>query len=384
MLESKKLKSINLLKCIAILMVLTVHQGQLFKNCGLYEISKLGQLGCQCFFLISGYTLCQSWDYRKQSLKSFYGRRIRAIIPGYYFDIILFTIISLVIQCLNLPHYWIQGEIIGVAHLENILLLHGAFPSAINSVVPGGWYIGTTILMYLSFPVLKKSIDYISKMSFGKSFMFPCIFVLLSFTTWYCVSIFETELEIGNNTFLYFNIITQYPCFVMGAVIYSFIKNHRLPKSKISLIYYGVLSLIFAFATLRLFYTNNLLIFCFVPFLSSCFFGCVLLILIKLIDLEETKLPNFINNLCAKISGVSYEMYLLHTLFAYFLVWYIRKGCQMIGYGFIFDYSVSFVLFLIFTVTGSYYCGKQLKKLLNKFLTLINEHTSIKYQQKQN
>lgn len=160
MANLKRLESINILKCLAILMVLTVHQGQLFKHCGLYEFTKLGQLGCQCFFVISGYTLCQSWDSRKTNVKQFFKRRITAIAPGYYFDIFLFTILSLVIQYLNFPHYWSQAGL-GLNHLWNFLFLHGLSPSAINSIVPGGWYIGTTMLMYLTFPFLKKLLDFL-------------------------------------------------------------------------------------------------------------------------------------------------------------------------------------------------------------------------------
>lgn len=368
--DIKKLESINILKSIAIILVLTVHQGQLFKGCGLYELSKLGQLGCQCFFVISGYTLCLSWDMRRTSLRNFYYRRFKAIAPGYYFDVILFTLISLIIQVTNLPYYWIQSQsdIPGGGHLLNVVFLHGLSHDHINSIVPGGWYIGTTVLMYLSFPLMKRLLDAVKMRHAGISMLLPVLFLIVTVIFWYLIIRSEINYEIGNNTFIYFNVLTQFPCFVIGGVIYTYTERNGVLGKGGSIIRCILLSLTFLGATTIMFYSGQDFLFCLVPFFSAAFFGCLLLLLIKLIDIDGSQLSPTFLKICQKISGVSYEMYLLHTLFAYFIVWYTRKLLQMLGYGLLFDYSVSFIITLLFLIAFSYYSGKALHVIINKVI----------------
>lgn len=367
MANIKKLDSINILKCLAILMVLTVHQGQLFKHCSLYEVTKLGQLGCQCFFVISGYTLCQSWDSRNTSVTQFYKRRIKAIAPGYYFDILLFTFLSLAIQYLNIPHYWSQAGL-SLNHIWNILFLHGMSPSGINSIVPGGWYIGTTMLMYLTFPLMKKLLDIVSE--YRKSYIYiPLFFVFSAMSFWYIAAITESNLDLGNNTFMYFNVLTQYPCFVVGGVIYSYTQNYGILKNTGAIIRCIISAVISLCITLLFFYSKNEYLFCLVPFVSASFFGCILLLMIKFIDEEKSHIPSRIMKICAKISGTSYEMYLLHTLFVYFLTWYVLKVLQHIGMSYLFNYTLTFIVFLVIMTACSYYAGKLLKSFLNKLMS---------------
>lgn len=366
MANIKRLESINILKCLAILMVLTVHQGQLFKHCSLYEITKFGQLGCQCFFVISGYTLCQSWDSRKTTVKQFYKRRITAIAPGYYFDILLFTFLSLAIQYLNFPHYWSQSGL-GIDHIWNILFLHGLSPSGINSIVPGGWYIGTTMLMYLTFPFLKKLLDIVSE--YRIYIYIPLIFVFIAISFWYIVELIKGDLYLGNNTFMYFNVLTQYPCFVVGGVIYSYTIRYGILKNTGAIIRCIISAVICLCITLLFFYGKNEYLFCLVPFVSASFFGCLLLLMIKFIDEEKSHLPSIIMKICTKISGTSYEMYLLHTLFVYFLTWYVLKILQHIGMSYLFDYTLTFIVFLVIMSACSYYAGKLLKSLINKLMS---------------
>lgn len=223
-----RFQSIDILKCLAILMVLTVHQGQMFKNCGLYEFSKLGQLGCQCFFVISGFTLCQSWDTRKSTKRQFFQKRFKAIAPGYWFDILLFTLISSVMQFFNLPHYWHQpgGWIPGWGHIMNFLMIHGFSPQWINTIVPGGWYVGTIMLMYLTFPAMKKMLEWCSRRSSLHVMLMPWIFAGLSVAFWYLMATLYPDVKTGNNTFVYFNIFSQYPCFVIGGALYTYVCSH--------------------------------------------------------------------------------------------------------------------------------------------------------------
>lgn len=376
MAELRKFDSINILKCIAILMVLTVHQGQMFKHCSLYEFSKIGQLGCQCFFVISGFTLCYSWDNRKASKRDFFMRRFKAIAPGYYFDIVLFTLLSIVIQALTLPHYWSQNfDDGGISHIANILFLHSLFPNSYNAVVPGGWYIGTIILMYLSFPMMKKMLELVHSRNKYAVLLLPWAFTLLAVAFWYLLIQFGNGKYIGNNTFGYFHILTQYPCFIIGGAIYTYTSTHGYLKSLRSVVRCLTLTIISFTITIILFYSENEFIFCLVPLTAASFFGCLLVLMVKFVDLGNVKIPTSLQKLCAKISGVSYEMYLLHTLFAYFIVFYIRKLLKMVGGTHLFDYSITFILFTIALTVFSYYAGKGLQTFLKKIINLrFNSH----------
>lgn len=348
-------------------MILTVHQGQMFKHCSLYELSKIGQLGCQCFFVISGFTLCQSWESRKQTVGNFYKRRLRAIAPGYYFDIILFTIISSIIAYLNIPRYWHQGESLfpGLSHLENILFLHGLSPQSINSIVPGGWYIGTTMLMYLSFPLMKKMLDVVKPYKSG-IIILPTVFTIIAIGFWYAVMSFSEKTLIGNNSFAYFFVLTQYPCFLWGGVLYSYSSTYGSPRTVQSISTCIFLACVSLCATVLLFYSDNDMLFVLVPVSAAIFFGCIMLLMIRLIDDKGYRLPRIVLTVCKKISGVSYEMYLIHTLFAYFIVYYLRKILKHFDYSYIFDNSFVFIIFLFGLIVFSYYCGKILKHYLNK------------------
>lgn len=373
MSELRRFDSINILKCVAILMVLTVHQGQMFKHCSLYELSKIGQLGCQCFFVISGFTLCYSWDKRKTKKKEFFYRRFKAIAPGYYFDILLFTLISIVIQALSLPHYWIQNlSNGGVSHVSNILFLHSLLPNSFNAVVPGGWYIGTIVLMYLTFPLMKKLLDAVHSRNQYAVLVLPWIFTLLAVGFWYLLILWGGEKYIGNNTFGYFHILTQYPCFIIGGTIYTYTSTHGYLKTGRSVAQCMGLTAIWFVLTLLLFYSGNEHVFCLVPVTAASFFGCLLVLTVKFIDLGRVKFPVFLQKICTKISGVSYEMYLLHTLFAYFIVYYIRKIMNTVGGIEIFNYSLTFIAFTFILIVFSYYSGKGLQSFIKKAINKYN------------
>ena len=68
-------KSIDLIRGIAIIMVFIVHYGQSF---GTPEITEFGQMGCQLFFLVSGYVCCYSYKKCKNAFE-FYLRRFQQL-----------------------------------------------------------------------------------------------------------------------------------------------------------------------------------------------------------------------------------------------------------------------------------------------------------------
>lgn len=87
-------ESLDFLKGIAILMVIIVHTSQRVNMTqGYSNIAMLGQLGCQMFFVISGFSLSSSFAHN-HSLGRFYWNRFISIAPGYYIAIIISILVS--------------------------------------------------------------------------------------------------------------------------------------------------------------------------------------------------------------------------------------------------------------------------------------------------
>jgi peptidoglycan/LPS O-acetylase OafA/YrhL len=90
---AEKLEYIDVLRAVAILMVIFVHNSQTVNGLSteVKSISEYGQIGVQLFFVASAYTLCFSQTKRRQDkfpLRSFFLRRFFRIAPLYYFAII--------------------------------------------------------------------------------------------------------------------------------------------------------------------------------------------------------------------------------------------------------------------------------------------------------
>ena len=366
-----KLYSVDLLKSLAILLILFVHTGQMFKESIIYETAKFGQLGCQCFFVISGFTLCLSWDRRQVTTREFFLRRYKTIAPGYYLTMLLFACITIVVQQLNVPHYWEANLELG-GWVSNLFLIHGLFPDYMNTVVPGGWYIGTTILMYLTFPLLKRALEWMQGRSLCLTAAIPLILSLISVATWAFIRENVPNEELGNDTFVYFSIITQYPCFVLGGVVYVLKRQakkepNRAVTTSLAVIL-GALSIWFFF------FSEWQYTFAILPLLAAGCSACVLVRLIQTEDVNQyTKGVATGCKIASKISRVSYEMYLLHTLFSYFLVWYAHKVVRYLTGFEIFNFTGTMIVSYIVVIICSYYSAKVMRRVINKITEKITQ-----------
>ena len=158
---NQKLKSMDILKGIGIIMIIIVHNRHFLMQdmSGLRPLINYGQMGCQLFFFVSGFSLCYAWEHLSEPRRApkyarFVLRRYLRLAPGFlFFMIIHFSLNILLIHVLNFPAGFIMNRTLpGI--LTNVFFLHGLFPDYINSVFPGGWYIGTAFLLYLAFPFL--------------------------------------------------------------------------------------------------------------------------------------------------------------------------------------------------------------------------------------
>ena len=98
---SKRYESIDILKGIAMIMVILVHYNQSFVH-GV-RFFMFGQMGCQIFFVLSGFGVAASFAKKTResaepfvAAKQFYYARFKALAPGYWLMIFVFWALNLI------------------------------------------------------------------------------------------------------------------------------------------------------------------------------------------------------------------------------------------------------------------------------------------------
>lgn len=95
---------------------------------------------------------CELMVFKRAKVSAFYLRRWQSIAPGYYTMIVIYWVFDCARKLIGHDQhiaFW-KGAII------NALFLNGFFPEYNSTIVPGGWFIGTTAIFYLIFPLLIK------------------------------------------------------------------------------------------------------------------------------------------------------------------------------------------------------------------------------------
>ena len=171
---NRKLEYIDLLRGLAILLVVAVHASfsiwyhptehrSEFLDLFFASIFYAGQFGVVLFFIVSAITLTLSMENRNESKYNFYIRRYFRIAPLYYFGILLYFIFRLVVESHRSGEIILFPEGYSVLKItQNIFFLHGLSTNNYNFIVPGGWSIATEMYFYLVFPflfILYKSFD---------------------------------------------------------------------------------------------------------------------------------------------------------------------------------------------------------------------------------
>lgn len=236
---NRKLQSLDILKGIGILMIIMVHNRHFIMKdmSGLRRLINYGQMGCQLFFVVSGMALCHSWFHMADKYTASDGRftvknriacsgrfilrRYLRLAPG--FVIILCVNFLLNVLFIDvLDHY--PGFVMNrepAAILKNLLFLHGLFPDCINSVFPGGWYIGTAFLLYILFPLLVSVFEKLYAARRGFIFMIPVLLLSLNCIVIRIVTdLSQNGLYLHNDSFLYYFFTNQLPCFSLGILLY--------------------------------------------------------------------------------------------------------------------------------------------------------------------
>jgi len=112
-----------------------------------------GELAVECFFVISGFLIFASYD-RAKSLRDYYIKRARRILPGYWFATLL---------CLGIAVYFSHAFYVGKFLLANLTFLTFLAPGVPgvfthnpgNATMNGSlWTIKIEVMFYIAVPVL--------------------------------------------------------------------------------------------------------------------------------------------------------------------------------------------------------------------------------------
>jgi peptidoglycan/LPS O-acetylase OafA/YrhL len=148
-------QSLDLLRGVAILLVISVHCAQATTSIipGLASFAtQYGELGVPLFFIVSGYTMMLTFGDRVDlaATRSFYLRRVFRIAPLFWAAILLYVVLT------NGEGFkaWAPGGIGAGDVLLTFAFLHWSSVTAFNSVVPGGWSIAVEMQFYLLFPLI--------------------------------------------------------------------------------------------------------------------------------------------------------------------------------------------------------------------------------------
>lgn len=143
----KRIRWIDGAKGVAMLMVIAVHLSQkYFWLPG--NIFSFGAMGVQLFFLMSGYCLCMKHSKNDGAEKWKVMKRYRRLAPWYLAGIAIYA-----------AYYWLSGNYTALANYtpwniaSNVLMVNSLFPSAQNTIVPGGWSISCIALFSFAFPL---------------------------------------------------------------------------------------------------------------------------------------------------------------------------------------------------------------------------------------
>lgn len=305
-----RIKAIDILKGIAMIMVILFHYEQGFGICKWFHYL---QTGCPIFFVCSGFGIISLISRKYSSLVedrntlfSFYLSRFKSLAPGWYLAFVVVFIINTIMIALTGKTLNFGVNRSPLAIIINLVFLNGLFPFCNNNVMLGGWYIGTTAILYLITPLV---LLYLNKSNNRK--LFFIVTSIIGMIVWFILLELFGERFLYNG-FSYFFFLVHYPEYLLGIMLFLDINEDKLNKKQVkSCLPIGIIVFVTA---LSLFFSG-------LPFsdIISAWATAMAtyLVLYYLIVTEATRNGTIIGNILASYGKNSYGIFLLHGFFTW-------------------------------------------------------------------
>ncbi len=210
---------IDALKGIAFLLVFAVHSVQFIEHIPsvLRFACLYGQTGVQLFLMISGILFARSYQYNGMKAHALWlKRKYFNLLPLYICFAFLYLGVNLLLVWGNIAVPFNSSKSV-LAWLANALLLHGFFPFANNTVVPGGWYVGAYFAMLITAPAILWLYGKAKNKSFFLLKTAVALSIVISLISF--VLLWKFDIRYDNGSFMYFLFLNQYPAFLIGMQI---------------------------------------------------------------------------------------------------------------------------------------------------------------------
>lgn len=349
-------------------MVILVHSRQKFDELFPFmKIFDIGQMGCQMFFVIAGFTSMMSYGRLREAKQNhaawkFYKRRFSAIIPGWYASILLVYILNTISLAVWETNIGFGTNRHPLSVVCNLLFLHGLLPFCNNNVTGGGWFLGTLVIFYLAVPfcyrfmakIRQRFVKYIPWLvEMAAVVCITGLYILTREKRGYAV--------LANNGFIYFSFINQMGCFLLGASLYFEKRTENVVADRI-------LSVLDAILLLYVFFSGWKLAFVLAPFLM----GLLTYHLIKwMLHAEGNCESKFGKSRIVRVlkayGSSSYHIYLVHCLF----VWSMPIAVQkiLLGQGL----EINGNLLYLFLIVPMFVLSYAAALLLDRMLRAVKE-----------
>ena len=291
-----KYESINFFRGIAVLMVVFIHTYNFFDfgnseyPADFLKYVEWGQYGVQFFFILSAFTLCNSFQYslekgEKNMIRNFYLKRFFRIYPLYLVILLVFLVYT------NINH----GS---VYKFLNFIFLNNYYPPLGNrGIVSFSWTLNVEMTFYLLFP-------FIYRYFYPRHWLvfLPLLFdlfvqglkALAKMYPQVALEIFRIRPE-DLYPFTYRHLLMQMSVFLLGFLLYKALFDKEKKSRNLANISVGIMlasNLIFDYLSFHL--------------AISCVFYFLVLILFRYDFSDWISVP------IKRIGVCSYSIYLLH------------------------------------------------------------------------
>ncbi len=345
------------------MMIVLTHVHQIF-DLPVYmkALPQLGQLGCQIFFVISGFfAFNPHWEnlFDGKTILDYYKKKVRRIVPGYWLTI------ALGVTCALLSVYFFGDSKINISVkkmdvLLNVLLVNGVVPtSANNHVVRGGWFVGTLMIFYALTPFL----SYFFNTYFKNKLLLPIIAFGFSAMILITLGWLNPEWTCKNNSFFYFLFVNQMPCFLLGFSL----KDYYIRGEVDSIRHSCLMGLLMSAVSIMCFflggdYLTNVA-YVVTPFaagLATFFFSCLFLKQEKKIKEQSTLLKAVV----VRFGELDYVIMLIHPFIVFDLGAILRHFINI-------PHVFLFLILLPIEFIVVYWCAKVYQKMIKKVTVVV-------------